>query len=148
MIEISKVPQSNIEYKEEVIELIQEAEKYLKSFDWCKEIVRGWLVEDFGYILCIFSFEIQAAEGSAADTKVWIIVGDIPPAYIDIESAPTAKMALEAYCFLMEDWIGHIKVGKSVKECYPLEVPATKEYAEMLATRVQLIREDFLPDIE
>ena len=145
MIDIEQIYRSDIRYKDEVIEQAQEAKTYLTSFSWCKRIVSGSLAQGFGYILCIFFFEIEAVKGSGADDKLWVIVGDLPSAYLDTIEYKTAHEALDFYCFLMEEWVEHIKAGKSLEECYPVNVEPTLEHANMLATRIQLIKSDFLP---
>ena len=145
MIQIDELGTSDVEYKEEVILESQRAIKYLSSFKWCNKILNGWLAEGFGYILCIFYFEIEPAKDSNADDKVWVIVGDIPSAYLDTIEYKTANDALCVYCCLMEEWIEQVKAGKSIEECYPVNVPPTNEYAEMLSSRVNLLKRDFLP---
>ena len=96
-------------------------------------------------MLCIYCFKIESSELSNADDKLWIIVGDLPSAYLDMEGYPNAYDALSFYCLLMEDWIDHVNKGESVDECYPKYVPPTKEYVDMLQTRINIVREDFLP---
>lgn len=147
MIDIELVNQSDIEYKDEVIELVDEARHYLKSFSWCKEIKSGLLARSFGYILCIFLFEIEPVKNSGADEKLWIIVGDLPPAYFDTIEYKTPHDALDFYCFVMEEWASHIKAGKSLVDYYPVNTKPKLEYADMLAVRIQLIRDEFLPVI-
>ena len=145
MINIEQISQSNIEHKDEVIELVEEAKQYLNSFSWCKQIISGLLVKSFGYILCIFLFEIEPAKDSGADDKLWVIIGDLPSAYLDTIEYKTPHDALDIYCFLMEEWINNVRAGKSVKECYPVNVEPTLEHADMLDIRIQLVRSDFLP---
>ena len=147
MIKIEELETSNLDYKDEIIVESQKAMKYLSSFKWCNNILNGWLADGFGYILCIFYFEIEPAKDSNADDKVWVIVGDIPSAYLDTIEYKTANDALSFYCFLLVEWIEHVNAGKSIEECYPINVPPTIEYAEMLSIRVNLIKSDFLPYI-
>ncbi len=145
MTQINEISHSDLEHNEEVFQQSVLAKNYLKSFKWCKEIVNGWLAYGFGKILCVFFFEIEPANNSGADDKIWVIVGDIPPAYLDFVGYPSAKEALDFYCYLMEEWVDCVNNGKSVDDCYPVNAPATKEYADMLQTRINIIKEDFLP---
>ena len=145
MICVRDIKKSNIEFKNEVFEQSEKARKYLLSFNWCKKILNGWLVDEFAYMLCIFCFKIEPTELSNADDKLWIIDGDLPSAYLDMESYTNAYDALRFYCLLMEEWIDHVNKGESVDECYPIYVPPTKEYANMLQTRINIVKEDFLP---
>ena len=145
MIPIDDILKADIEYTDEVIRLYKKATKYLKSYTWCEKILNCWLAKGFGYILCIFSFEIKPIQNSGADDKLWVIVGDLPSAYLDQVEYKTANEALDFYCFLMDEWVEHVRKGKSLKDCYPVNVAPTKEYADMLDTRTKLIRENFLP---
>ena len=58
MIEIKRLKEARIEYLDEVLKLSKEAEEYIESFQWCKKVVKGWLSKDWGYMVCLFYFEI------------------------------------------------------------------------------------------
>jgi hypothetical protein len=92
--------------------------------------------------LAVFLFRIIPLRG--ADEYVWIVVGDIPTAYIDIESAVNGACAIQAYTDIMEDWILIVKEGGNMNEVYPIEVPANITYANMLESRINFIRENIL----
>ena len=145
MILIDEIARSDIEYKDEVLKLSELAGDYLNTFEWCEKIVKGWVVNDFGYILCIFYFEIETNRDSEADDHIWVIIGDLPTAYIDLISATTSKEALVHYCDLMEDWINCIKNGQTVEDCYPISALPTLEHANMLQSRIELIKTDYIP---
>lgn len=89
-------------------------------------------------MLGVFLFEIEPSR-SGVDKYVWIVVGDIPPAYVDVESGENPREVLESYVAIMRDWVDTVFQGESVEDCYPVEVPATKEYAEMLENRLDLL---------
>ena len=148
MIDIKKLASSKIDFLDEVISLSKEATEYIESFPWCNKIIKGWLGKEWGYMFCVFYFEIDPKLNSNADKYVWAIVGDIPPAYIDIKSASNVSEAMEGYIFLMEDWIEHVRNNQPVTECYPIDVKPTREYAEMLYDRIQIIKEDFLSEVK
>ena len=143
MDDIEKINE-NIEYFDDIIKLSVEAKNYLNSFDWCRNINRGWLAQEWGYVLCVFYFEITPRPDSKADNFVWIVVGDLPTVYIDIESATNVKEVLESYIFLMQDWIDQVNNGKSIDNCYPIEVKPTKKMAKMLEGRIKIIKDDFI----
>lgn len=134
-----------IEYVEEVKELTKEAYSYLLSFPWCLSINKGWLAYSCGYVIGLFYFEIVPDVAKGADSHVWVIVGDLPPAYIDVLRAPSARSALDLYIGLMDEWASKVNNGEDISDCYPVNVPATKEYADMLTTRMNLLKEDHLP---
>ena len=136
---------AQIEYVEEVKELAKEAYSYLLSFPWCLSINKGWLVYSCGCIIGLFYFEIVPDAAKGADRHVWIIVGDLPSVYIDILSASSAHSALDLYIKLMEEWASKVNNGEDISDCFPINVPAIKEYADMLTTRMTLLKEDHLP---
>lgn len=147
MLNITAIQTSNIEYREEVLVLTEKAVNYLKSFHWCQKVIDGWLINDFGFMLCIYRFKIEPAQNSGADDDLWIIVGDLPSAYLDTIEYKSANDALGFYCYLMKEWIDNVRAGKSVDECYPINVPPTIQWANELESRVKIIESDFLPYI-
>jgi len=75
-----------------------------------------------------------------------MVMGDVPPAYIDILSATNIKEVIESYISIMDDWIYNVMEGNSLEESYPVDVPPTKEYAIMLINRLNIIENEILPD--
>ena len=131
----------------DLIDLAQEATDFLKWHFWCKSVNQGYLVRGWDGILAIFYFEIQPDSTNVDDT-LWVIVGDIPPAYIDPVSCSNGIMALEDYLYAMQEWVDAVKSGNPVDDLIPvyrrhslLRVPATVEFAEMLESRLGFIRE-------
>jgi len=126
------------------IKLANEAESFLQGHKWCKTIKNKWFVEGWENLVMIFYFEI-IPNSKNVDDFVWVIVGDLPPAYIDIESASNPLEVIETYTDIMSDWVECVKNGLSIENCYPINVPPQKDYAEMLEIRIKLIRENILP---
>ena len=123
--------------------LILEAKEYLEFFNWCKairEVYVGMLIEG---ILGVFLFKISPAR-EEVDPWVWVIVGDLPPAYITVEDSPNPATALEAYIGAMEEWVEAAKHGKSVAKLIPVNIPASIENSGMLKSRLQFIEEKIL----
>jgi hypothetical protein len=145
MIDIENLSTVPMEELDEVLKLSAEAKDYLGSFKWCTKMKKGYLSKEWGYRLCVFYFEIETTD--PAMNSVWIIVGDMPPAYIDTQHASSPSQALERYVTLMEDWIDHVKTGRSVVECYPVHVEPIEKYADMLIQRTEKIKHYFIPDL-
>lgn len=82
------------------------------------------------------------------DSWVWVIVGDVPPAYITCEDAKNPYEALDAYMGAMEEWVRAAQTGESVADLIPVNVPATPANAAMLDRRPKLIDEQILPSLE
>lgn len=137
-----KLQYKNSEYGK----LVEEARFYLSSYKWCREIKRQWLALNCENLLTVFLFEI-IPNSQNADDYVWVVVGDLPSAYIDIESARDKKQVVKTYTEIMGDWVHVVKKSGNIEDCYPLNVPPTKEYAEMLSIRIKLIRENILPSL-
>ncbi|HWL92725.1 MAG TPA: hypothetical protein VNT79_04250 [Phycisphaerae bacterium] len=123
--------------------MASEASSYLLSHEWCKEIVRGYWALGWEGVLAVFFFRFVPAK-KGVDSTVWVIVGDIPPAYICNDNRDAAT-ALEGYTTEMQKWVEAVKKRKSVKELIPVNAKPTREYADMLESRLKFIREELLP---
>lgn len=143
MINIDSLPLSNEEDKEQKIVLAQEASQFLLVHKWCKEITNSWFCIGWGNMLAVFLFEI-IPKGNNVDKLVWVITGDLPPAYIDTEGAKNGNEVIKCYVDLMEEWIYCVKNNLPTDDCYPIGVPSTMEYAEMLDSRIKIIKEEIL----
>ena len=127
----------------ENIKLAKKASAYLYSHIWCNKIEKQWLVANWENLFAIFFFKITT---NTKDTNeyVWLVVGDLPSICIDVESATNEQEVVKAYITIMEDWIKCVHNKGDIKKCYPINVPPTKGYADMLNTRISLIKEHIL----
>lgn len=137
---------SSLEFFDKVVPLINESKIYLASQKWCGEIYEGWLFTNIGYALCIFLYRIDKLQ-SSEDNLVWIVVGDIPPAYLDTYNVESTKEVIENYIELVEDWIENAESGNSFEDCFPFKSDTPEESITMLKTRIQLLKNSFLPNI-
>ena len=124
-------------------EMLDEAVRYVTSFGWCRLIVDSYFGLGVGGVVAVFLFRIESA-GKNADEWVWVIVGDVPPAYITVEDAPNPATALDAYIGAMQEWVDAARAGGRVAELIPVNVPPTVENAERLGRRLQFIDEEIL----
>jgi hypothetical protein len=138
---------NKIEFQTEVIKEYKEAAEYLLGFPWCWKIVNAQLYLNLGSTLCIFLFEIENS-ASSEDNYLWVVVGDIPPMYLDIHGPKSTKEVLEDYVRLAEDWIFHVKSGKSIENCYPFNAALTLEMAELLEERTVFMKNTLIKNIE
>lgn len=116
---------SSLEFFDKVVPLINESKIYLASQKWCGEIYEGWLFTNIGYALCIFLYRIDKLQ-SSEDNLVWIVVGDIPPAYLDTYNVESTKEVIENYIELVEDWIENAESGNSFEDCFPFKSDTRK----------------------
>ncbi|TIV24702.1 MAG: hypothetical protein E5V74_01325 [Mesorhizobium sp.] len=124
-----------------------EAREYLEFYNWVLSI-KG---EYFGYgaegIIYIFLFEIEPGRPEV-NRWIWVIVGDVPPAYLPADDATTPFEVLDSYIGALEEWVEAAREGKSVAELIPVNVDATPANAEMLAGRLKFLDERILPELK
>lgn len=130
---------------EGVATMLAEATNYITSFQWCREIVQRYVGFALPGVVGVFLFRI-VPDSPDVDECVWVVVGDLPPAYISPDDSPTPAAALEAYIREMDEWIGAVRDGSSVEELIPVNVPPTDKYAEMLDSRLRFLESEILAD--
>ena len=126
-----------------VLELHREAKGFLILFDWCLEIMEEYAGIIYPGIVGVFLFRIRPLS-EEIDEWIWIIVGDLPPAYITCEECPNPATAIDAYIGAMSQWVEAAEKGKSVADLIPVNVPATKDSANMLKSRLKFLDERIL----
>jgi hypothetical protein len=129
----------------ELKEMFEEASNYIKSFKWCKEIIDSYMGIGIAGIVGIFLFKIIPSNENV-DEWIWIIVGDIPPAYISAFGFPNPATALDGYIGAMREWVTAIKEGKDVSKLIPVNVPPILEWAKKLETRLEFLYEEILKE--
>ncbi|HEX4320995.1 MAG TPA: DUF4826 family protein [Acidobacteriaceae bacterium] len=121
-----------------------EAKEFLSRNDWCKSIEQLHFAYGIGGVIGVFLFKI-VPNSPDVDKCLWVIVGDLPPAYIVTEDNPRAADAIEAYCSEMEAWVEAVEMGESVEELIPVNVPATADFANQLKGRIEFLRDEVVP---
>ncbi len=127
----------------ELLELLDEAEVFLKSLPWCRSVtnIRLGLAHPGIFGVCLAEIENSA---SPRDSKVWVIVGDLPPAYLVIDDAEDSRQALERYVEEMSMWVERVQSGGNLGDVIPVNVPPTREAAAALSSRLDFLRRRFL----
>ncbi|TPM38144.1 hypothetical protein [Mesorhizobium sp. B2-3-4] len=120
------------------------ARRYLESHNWVSAIKGEYLGYRLDGVIYVFLFEFLPAEPDVP-SWTWVIIGDVPSAYISCHHAKTPYVALDGYIGAMEEWVEAAREGNSVEDIIPVNVPATPAYAEMLASRLKFIDEQILP---
>ncbi len=92
------IPSSLIEGGDEqdttlLLKMSEEAFQYISSFSWCDDIHHSYFGGGVGGIFAVFFFHIRATRPHV-DPWIWIIVGDIPPAYL-----PLSDCGIASRCF-------------------------------------------------
>jgi hypothetical protein len=116
---------------------------FINYFNWCEEVREEYVGFIYPGIVAVFLFKIQPAQKNV-DEWVWVIVGDVPSAYITCEESPNPATALDAYIGAMQDWVDAAASGLSTKNLIPVDVEATKENAERLRAKLKYLDEKIL----
>ncbi len=125
--------------------MLQEATDYLKSFRWCPPIDQTYLGRGVGGVVAAFLFHFrERIQGT--EEWLWVVVGDLPSAYLVVDDADNPVSALEEYCELLEDWANAVLEGKPLDDVFPVEAKPTPDNARSLLRRTGFIRTRLLPD--
>ena len=140
----SEIQGADINETRELKGMLAEAKKYISAFKWCMGIDKTYLGVGFPGIIAVFLFKIRASQKNV-DEWLWVIVGDVPPAYISVIGAPDPAAAIDGYVGAMEDWVNAVKSGKDVDNLIPVNVPPVLKWAERLEARLNFIDKEILP---
>lgn len=124
----------------ETVELARRATGFLTAFRWCAGVQESFHAFDTGYVLGVFLFHIEPRLIGVNET-LWVVVGDLPPAFLVCDDAPDWPGALRGYVYEMQRWVDAVRAGDSLEKIIPVNVAPTLEYADMLESRLGLIQE-------
>ena len=135
---------------DEITQLWSEAIEFLEAHEWCLEVIDQYLSFSAVPVLCVFLADVKVA--APATSPLWVIVGDIPPAYIDVSETENAAEAMEDYCAAMAEWVRAVRVGDPLDDLIPVRergslriVRASKEVADALQARLDFIASEIVP---
>ncbi|MFM9927484.1 hypothetical protein VLK31_31210 [Variovorax sp. H27-G14] len=120
-----------------------EARIFLEYYDWCETITEEYVGMVYPGIVGVFLFRFLPAR-KGVDEWVWVITGDLPPAYITCEDSPNPATALDSYIGAMLEWIRAIDEGAPTGQLIPVNVAPSKENAARLKTRLEFLDEKIL----
>jgi len=115
------------------------AREYISSFSWCEDILDSYFGGGVGGIFAIFFFHIR---GSRADVDpwIWIVVGDIPPAYLPLSDCESPAQVFRTYVDGMSRWVEFARKGwqgaTSPPDVPPVNLPPTPEWAERISQKL------------
>lgn len=112
----------------------EDARHYISSFAWCETILNSYFGGGVGGIFAVFLFHIRASR-SNVDPWIWIVVGDIPSAYLPITDCESPVEVFRSYIRGMSRWVELARMGQTgtpEQGVPPVDVPATPEWAERL----------------
>jgi hypothetical protein len=130
-----------------IAQMHAEARSFLEYFNWCAEILEEYVGFVYPGIVAVFLFRIRPAR-EGVDEWVWVIVGDLPPAYITCEESPNPATALDAYLGAMQEWVDAASRGVPTNELIPVNIAPSRENAERLRVRLNFLDENVLSGYE
>jgi len=151
MITLDEIGSSGVSDPDMVRSMADTARTFLGSQKWCRSIVRGYFDRGIPGVIAIFFFEIVPDE---ADTEMWVIAGDVPPAYIDVDPDASSDGcgALEVYIACMREWCEAVLNNRSVDDLMPVgyqdtgrPLRPTHKLAVSLNERLDFLEEKVLP---
>jgi hypothetical protein len=127
----------------EVRDLADEAVRFLEGHSWCRSVRSGELAFAVAGVLGVFKIALEPAR-PGVPSVLWVVVGDLPPAYLVTDDAPDWQSALAAYVDEMKKWVAAVLDGASTADVIPVNVAPTAEHAEMLQGRLDFIQREFI----
>jgi hypothetical protein len=116
-----------------------EAERFLSAQSWCAQVHAVTPVFGLVGVLGVFRCTLLPAHPDA-DMMVWVVVGDLPAAYLVHEPGDSWQDALAGYVEEMGRWVRAVQAGETPGEdIIPVNVAPTPEHAELLASRLAFI---------
>ncbi len=112
----------------------EDAKQYISSFRWCETILSSYFGGGVGGIFAVFFFHIRPS-GSDVAPWIWIVVGDIPSAYLPVTDCESPAEVFRSYLRGMNRWVELARKGQNgtpEQGVPPVKVPATPEWAERL----------------
>lgn len=124
--------------------MCDEAKAFIGRFKWCGAVNQVFCGFGVGRIVAVFLFDIENL-ASTTDNLLWVIVGDIPPAYLVVaDGAESPRDALIEYVQLMSEWVTAVENEDDVAGLIPVNAGPTKENASALKGRLKYIQDEFI----
>jgi hypothetical protein len=126
--------------------MADEARQYILSFRWAPRKFESKLVWGVGKVFAIFLFRFDQLIGGT-DDQLWVVVGDLPSAYLVVEPNDSPREAAERYCEMMEQWCDAVAQKSDLSEVYPVKAAPTLANVDLLRRRIKFIRRDLISRI-
>ena len=118
--------------------------EYIQSFQWAPPIKSVCLAYGAGGVLAVFLVTFLRPIGDE-DSQLWVVVGDLPAAYMVVDEAKTVDEALLIYCEMMSCWAEAVLGNRPLDNVFPVAAAPTKLNAELLISRITFIRRQIVP---
>jgi hypothetical protein len=136
------VPVSQIR-NPEVCELYKEAVRFLEAHSWCGSVKSGELAFAVVGVIGIFKISLEPTRPDV-DPVLWVVTGDLPPAYLVTDDAADWQRALSRYVDEMRKWVAAVRNGTSTADVIAVGVAPTAQHAGMLESRLDFLQRELL----
>ena len=83
--------------------MVAEAVAFLRGHRWCGHVHDVQLAFAIAGVVAVARVDLEPLS-ARAEPRVWVIAGDLPPAYIVYEEGDTWQDALRGYVYEMRRW--------------------------------------------
>lgn len=135
------------EDKDAIESAAKEAKLYCTSFSWCDAVLESYFGGGVAGVFAVFLLHIFPARDGIGDW-MWVVVGDVPSAYLPLDDAESAEKVFEQYLNGMSRWVEFARQGKHGSAddgVPPVRIEATPESAELLHQRLEFLRQLIAP---
>ncbi|HLI76806.1 MAG TPA: hypothetical protein VKV02_07665 [Acidobacteriaceae bacterium] len=109
-----------------------DADVFIRSFPWCASVQDSFFSDGIGGIFAVFFFHIRPSRPDV-DPWIWIMVGDVPPAYLPLTDCDSPAAAFRTYMRGMSKWVELARRGRKgtpADGVPPVNLPPTPEWAD------------------
>jgi hypothetical protein len=129
-----------------LLELARTAQSYVRSFAWCPPLLATYLAFGVSGVIGLFQVHFEQTI-QKTDDRLWVIVGDLPSAYLVVNESDLPRDALENYCLLMDEWVDAVRDKSNFETVFPISSARTLENAGLLMSRIGFIRSQIVPEL-
>ncbi|HRF59063.1 MAG TPA: hypothetical protein PLH94_04005 [Fimbriimonadaceae bacterium] len=102
----------------------ERASRFLAAHDWCQDILGVWYARSMQSLDVLY---VQFRSDEAETDHAWVVVGDVPPAYLDADDIKNAIQALHGYADEVQRWCDKVLGTDYEDPVMPLRDPASWE---------------------
>ena len=129
---------------EDCRDFVNDLQSYLAGFRWANPTGRVWVGHCSPGVIGTFLVELKPSEADV-DRFIWVIVGDLPSAYLSSVYAKTPREALSGYISEMSAWVSAVEKNEPTDDLIPVNAPPTIQNASSLKTRLEFLKREVLP---
>lgn len=138
VVPLSELQEDDPEEAQMLLSMASDAKSYLSAFEWCQSIKGVYFGAGIGRVIAIFLLKIVPSSDEVEDW-LWVVVGDLPSAYLVTDQGKTPAQALELYIDEMRRWTRLARLGQASVDVIPVNAPAMPEWAEKLDSRLSFL---------